>query len=238
MIISEIINAVILIYFLTINLVYTVLILLSTLEVRKQNLRTSFGGYDVILSSRLTLPISILMPAYNEAETIVEAVHAMRLLEYGEFEIIVIDDGSRDETLARLTKVFSLVEVNRPLRSTLPTQEVRGVFAAPGVPNLTVMTKLNGGKADALNAGINAARYPLFCAVDADAILDPDALLRVVKPFMERPQETIATSGIVRVANGCEVRDGRVTTVRTPSNLLALIQAVEYLRAFLGNRSG
>lgn len=233
-----VINAIVLVYFLTINAIYTVLLALSFAELRRHNRRISFGGYEVILKSPLTLPISILMPAYNEAETIVEAVNAMRLLEYGEFEIVVIDDGSKDETLERITQAFSLTKVERPIRRTIPCAPIQGVYASPSVANLTVVAKANGGKADALNAGIDVARYPLFCAVDADAILDPDALLRVVKPFMERPRETIATSGIVRVANGCKVVDGRVVEVHTPNSRLALFQVVEYLRAFLGNRTG
>ena len=233
-----VINAIVLVYFLAINLVYTVLLAISTMELRRHNRRTAFGGYEVILKSPLTLPISILMPAYNEAETIVEAINAMRLLEYGEFEIIVIDDGSKDETLARMVQAFSLVKLERPIRRTIPCKEIHGIYSSSNAVNLTVVAKANGGKADALNAGVNVSRYPLFCAVDADAILEPDALLRVVKPFMERPRETIATSGIVRVANGCKVVDGRVVDVRTPPNKLALLQVVEYLRAFLGNRTG
>ncbi len=231
-------NALVLVYFVAINLIYTSLLALSFVESRRHTRRIAFGGYDVILKSPLTLPITVLMPAYNEAETIVEAVNAMRLLEYGEFEIVVIDDGSKDETLARLIEAFSLTKIERPVRRTLPCAELRGVYSSPSVANLSVISKMNGGKADALNAGVNIARYPLFCAVDADAILEPDALLRVVKPFMERPRETIATSGIVRVANGCEVVDGRVVEVHTPPNRLALLQVAEYLRAFLANRTG
>jgi cellulose synthase/poly-beta-1,6-N-acetylglucosamine synthase-like glycosyltransferase len=101
-----------------------------------------------------------------------------------------------------------------------------------------VVAKENGGKADALNAGVNAARFPLFCAIDADAILERDALLRVVKPFMDRPRETVASSGIVRVVNGCTVRDGTVTEIHAPRNHLAVLQVVEYLRAFLTSRTG
>ncbi|HET6497188.1 MAG TPA: glycosyltransferase family 2 protein [Thermoleophilia bacterium] len=232
------VNIVVLIYFLAINAVYTLLLALSFLESRRHNRRIAFGGYDVILKSPLTLPISVLMPAYNEAETIVEAVNAMRLLEYGEYEIIVVDDGSKDATLDRLIETFALTRVERPIRRTIPCAELRGVYSSPSVANLTVVSKANGGKADALNAGVNVARYPLFCAVDADAILEPDALLRVVKPFMERPRETIATSGIVRVANGCKVVDGRIVEVHTPPNRVALLQVVEYLRAFLASRVG
>jgi cellulose synthase/poly-beta-1,6-N-acetylglucosamine synthase-like glycosyltransferase len=232
------INDVILTYFFAINLVYTLLLFISVRESRQHGRRMGFGGYDVIMRSPLTLPISVLMPAYNEENTIVQAVQALRLQRYGEFEIVVIDDGSTDSTLERLVEAFALEKVDRPLRLTLPCIRPQAIYVSLRVANLTVVTKENGGKADALNAGVNAARYPLFCAIDADAILERDALLRVVKPFMDRPRETVASSGIVRVVNGCTVRDGTVTEVRTPRNHLAVLQVVEYLRAFLTSRTG
>lgn len=231
-------NGLILVYFLAINCVYTVLLAVSVREIGRHHHRLSFGGYDIVLRSPLTLPISVLMPAYNEQETIVEAVNALRLLEYGEYEIVVVDDGSTDATLARLIEHFSLERIDRPVRLTLSCAPIRAVYVSRSVTNLTVVCKENGGKADALNAGVNVARYPLFCAIDADAILERDALLRVVKPFMERPQETVASSGIVRIANGCRVLEGRVVEVGNPRSRLALLQIVEYLRAFLGNRTG
>lgn len=225
-------------YFLAVNVIYTLLLALSVSELHRHHRRIRFGGYDTVLASPLTLPISVLVPAYNEAETIVEAITALRLLEYGEFEIIVINDGSTDDTLSRLTTAFALNEVRRPVRRTIPCATIRSIHVSATRPRLTVVSKENGGKADALNAGINLARYPLVCSIDADAVLDREALLRVVKPFMERPQETVATSGIVRVANGSRVVDGRVVEVRSPANTLALLQAVEYLRAFLVSRTG
>ncbi len=232
------INWIVLVYFLALNLVYTLLLAVSYSEVRRQGRRLVFGGYDAVLRSPLTLPVSVLVPAYNEAETIVEAVNALRLLHYGEFEIVVIDDGSKDETLERLIEAFDLTEVHRPMRRSVPCAPLRATYFSRSVDCLTVVSKENGGKADALNAGINAARYPLFCSIDADAVLERDALLHVVKPFMERPQETVATSGIVRVANGCTIVDGHVVDARAPRSRLAMMQSVEYLRAFLGNRAG
>jgi cellulose synthase/poly-beta-1,6-N-acetylglucosamine synthase-like glycosyltransferase len=232
------INDTVLAYFFAINLVYTLLLVISVRESGQHGRRMGFGGYDVILRSPLTLPISVLMPAYNEESTIVQAVQALRLQKYGEFEIVVIDDGSTDSTLVRLVEAFALEKVGRPLRLTLPCRRLRAVYISRQVANLTVVAKENGGKADALNAGVNAARFPLFCAIDADAILERDALLRVVKPFMDRPRETVASSGIVRVVNGCTVRDGTVTEVRAPRNHLAVLQVVEYLRAFLTSRTG
>jgi len=208
-----VLNAGILVYFLTLDVVYGALLLMSFWESGKHMHRVGFGGYDRIFRSPITLPISIIVPAYNEEATIVETVNAMRLLEYGGFEIIVVDDGSRDATLARLVERFALEPVDRPLHLVIPCQPIKDVYVSHSVTNLVVITKENGGKADALNAGINAARYPLFCAVDADAILESDALLRVVKPFMERPQETVAAAGIVRVVNGCKVSEGRIVSV-------------------------
>lgn len=233
----DIFNSAVLAYFLAINTVYTVLLAISYRESSRHYRRLDLGGYDIVLRSPLTLPISVLMPAYNEANTIAEAVHALRLLEYGEFEIVVVDDGSTDDTLKQLTEAFSLERVARPVRMTLPCAEILSTYASRTVPNLTVVSKANGGKADALNAAINVSRFPLYCAIDADAILEPDALLRVVKPFMERPKETIASSGIVRIANGCRVQDGRVVEIRNPRNRLAFLQIVEYLRAFMSSRT-
>ncbi len=236
--ILNVFNHIVLVYFLAINAVYTLLLALSFRASRQEMRRTALGGFDSMLRSPLTLPVSVLMPAYNEEKSIVEAVNALRLLEYGEYEIIVVDDGSTDGMLRRLIDAFDLHPVNRPQRINVPCAPVSAVYLSRQVPNLTVISKANGGKADALNAGINAARFPLFCAIDADAILEPKALLRVVRPFMVRPRETVASSGIIRVANGCRVVDGRVTEIRAPRNPLATLQVVEYLRAFLGNRTG
>lgn len=224
-------------YFLALDLAYTSLLIVSFIESGRHVHRLAFGGFDTIFRSPLTLPIAIIVPAYNEEATIVETVNAMRLLQYGEYQIVVVDDGSRDATLERLKQAFALEPVNRPIRLSIPCRPIRALYTSRQAPNLMVLAKENGGKADALNAGINVARYPLFCAVDADAILEEDALLRVVKPFMERPQETVAAAGIVRVVNGCKVRAGRVVDVGAPSSSLALFQVVEYLRAFLASRT-
>ena len=123
--------------------------------------------------------------------------------------------------------------VQRPFHAKIPHQEIRGLYGSVNYPNLILVDKENGGKADALNAGINLARFPLFCAVDADSLLEPDALLRAVQPFAEDPDKLVAVGGTVRIANGCTVRTGQVEDIDLPSNILALFQIVEYLRAFL-----
>ena len=226
-------------YFLALDLVYAVLYAISFVRSGTHMRRTALGGEDTILRSPFTPPISIVMPAFNEEATIVASVDALRLLEYGEFEIVVVDDGSTDSTLARLTEAYELELVHAPLRMQVPCKPIRGVYVSRRLPNLVVVSKENGGcKADASNAGINAARYPLVCDTDADAVLDKDALLRVVRPFVERPHDTVAVGGIVRIVNGCTVSGGRVVAARAPRNPLAAFQTVEYLRAFIASRTG
>lgn len=180
-----------------------------------------------------TLPISLLVPAYNEEASIVENIRSMLALHYPNFEIIVINDGSSDGTLQAVVDAFELSPVVRPFEEEVLHNPIRGVYGSPNHQNLIVVDKENGGKADALNAGINLSRFPLFCAVDADSLLESDALLRAVQPFADDPDRVVAVGGTIRIANGCGVRAGRVVSVGMPSNVVALFQIVEYLRAYL-----
>ncbi|MCT2558430.1 glycosyltransferase [Tsuneonella sp. YG55] len=178
-------------------------------------------------------PITVLAPAFNEELTVVESVRSLLALEYPDFEILLINDGSKDGTLDRLVAAFGLTRVERFVDDALSHARIRAFYANPAQPRLLVIDKDNGGKADALNAGINACRTSLFCAIDADSILEPDALLRVVRPFIDDPDLTIAAGGTIRIANGCTIDSGRVVDIRLPRNFLALVQIMEYLRAFL-----
>lgn len=225
-----------LIYFILLNGSYIVLNLLSLVSLRSyidrhslDHLPYSFTGFNP--------PISLLVPAYNEEATITASLRSLLQLDYPEFEIVVINDGSRDGTLAELTREFSLLPFPEAFWRRVPCQEVHGIYRSTLHPNLRVIDKLNGGKADALNAGINASRYPLFCAVDADSILQRDSLSKVVQPFLEDPL-TIATGGTIRIVNGCEISGGFLVNVGLPKNMLARFQIVEYLRAFLFGRLG
>ncbi len=188
--------------------------------------------------SHLQMPVSLVVPAYNEAATITTSIKALLQLRYQHFEIIVVNDGSKDETLATMIRDFELTPFPEAYRVQIKTKPVRGVYRSLKYPNLRVIDKENGGgKADATNAGINAARHPIFYCGDADSILDPHSLEHVVRPFLEDPR-TVACGGTVRIINGCKVRGGVLEEVGLPKNPLALVQVVEYLRAFLGGRLG
>jgi len=231
-------NLFVLWYFIILNGIYLILFLASLAEVMRYLRRTFSSDYQQILTSEMTWPISILVPAHNEEKTIVATVRSLLMLNYGQFEIIVVNDGSTDETLKRLVEAFELRRMDKVYRRSIATRPVRGVYGSLLQTGLIVLDKERGGKADALNAGINLSRYPLFCSVDADSVIEEDALLKVVKPFMEHPEEMIAVGGIVRCINGCEVTDGRVTKIRLPQRALPTMQVVEYLRAFLTGRIG
>jgi cellulose synthase/poly-beta-1,6-N-acetylglucosamine synthase-like glycosyltransferase len=187
--------------------------------------------------SHLQMPVSLIVPAYNEEATIVTSVRALLQLRYQRYEVIVVNDGSRDGTLAQLAKEFALEVFPEAYHVQVPCRRIRRIYRSRTYPNLRVIDKENGGKADASNAGLNAARYPLVYCGDADSVLDPGALERVVLPFIEDAR-TVACGGTVRIVNGCTVRGGFLERVGLPRNPLALVQIVEYLRAFLGGRMG
>jgi cellulose synthase/poly-beta-1,6-N-acetylglucosamine synthase-like glycosyltransferase len=178
-------------------------------------------------------PIALLAPAYNEAATIKNSIQSLLGLDYPGFEVIVINDGSKDATLDVLRTAFQLRDEDRDYEAAIAHKPIRGIYRSATHPKLLVIDKVNGGKADALNAGLNLARAPIVCSIDADSLLESDALLRAVQPFVEDPQRVIATGGTVRVVNGCSVVDGRVMQIGLPKNIWALFQTVEYLRAFL-----
>jgi len=231
-------NVFVLVYFLLLNTTYLLLFLLSLVEVIRFVRRTFFSDYRQIMQSDMTWPISVLVPAHDEEKTIVETVRSLMMVNYGEFEIVVVNDGSSDRTLDRLVEAFELQRTDRVYKVALRTERIRGVYASLMHPNLVIVDKDKGGKSDALNAGINISRYPLFCSIDADSVIEDNALLRVVKPFMEHPRETVAAGGIVRIVNGCQVKDGRVVAIELPDAPLPIFQVVEYLRAFLTGRVG
>ena len=230
----------VLIYFLVINTLLLVLISLAAWEFLRQNRRKGYAGRGETVASQLAQGVSVVVPAYNEEAVIVTSVQAMLSMRYPRHEVIVVDDGSTDAMFERLRRAFDLVPVRREVPSDLPT---RGTIVDVHVPRdgrtrLVVVRKENSGKTDAINVGINAAVEPLVVFVDADSILDPDALIVVTKPFADDPTRVVATGGVIRAANGCKVVDGRIVEVNLAKPWIVRIQVVEYLRAFLLGRAG
>jgi len=225
------------VYVLVMNATYFVYTAIALVATRDFLHRRTKERLEQLFRTRLVPPISVLCPAYNEGTTIVESVRSLLRLLYSKYEVIVINDGSRDDTLANLVRVFGMQRIDQAFESPLATAPVRAVYASYQYPKLLVLDKENGGKADALNAGINASRYPLFCAVDADAILEENALLHLVLPMIDRQVLVPVSGGIVRAANGSHVVAGIVEKIFLPRKPIALFQILEYLRAFLTGRT-
>jgi cellulose synthase/poly-beta-1,6-N-acetylglucosamine synthase-like glycosyltransferase len=223
-------------YFILLHVAYVALDLISIRVIGREAEARSEMALPAAFTG-LEPPITLLVPAFNEEATIASTLWSMLQLEYPSFEIVVVNDGSRDGTLEVLKREFELRRFPEAYRVAIASRPVRGIYRSPRFPNLRVIDKENGGKADALNAGINSARSPLVCVVDADSVLQRDSLQRVVRPFLEDPQ-VIACGGTVRLANGCRVSEGFLEKVGLPGSWLARIQVVEYLRAFLFGRMG
>jgi len=222
-------------YFVVLNLIYTGLLVIGWRAVEDYVRRRPLRDYEAVGRSPLSMPVTILVPAYNEGPVIADAVRALLGSQFLELEIMVVNDGSTDDTLDVMVREFGMVSVERVPRARIPSAAVRQVLVSPTESRVVVVDKANGGKADALNAGLTYARYPLVCAIDGDTLLDPGALARLVWEFQSAP-ETVAVGGIVRIVNGSDVRAGRLLEVRTPKGLLVNMQILEYLRAFLGGR--
>ena len=230
-------NALVLVYFLTLNTVYLFTSLFAFRALRRYADRLRSVAVDDLLGAGVLPPVTVLAPGYNEAATCVESVRALLGLKYPDYEVLFVNDGSTDATLELLQDAFDLRKMPRAPTADVPTARIRDVYRSTTHPRLWVIDKDNGGKADALNAGLSLCRTPLFCAIDADTLIERDALTRISRPFLEDAR-TVAAGGIIRIANGSKVESGRVTDVRLPRNLVARFQVLEYLRAFLAGRMG
>jgi cellulose synthase/poly-beta-1,6-N-acetylglucosamine synthase-like glycosyltransferase len=195
-----------------------------------------FGRVSEMLSSYTSPPVSIIIPAYNEAVGIVASVRSMSIVSYPRFEIVITNDGSTDETLNALIEAFSLERVRVPYRPDIPTAAVRGIYRGRGTVDITVIDKKNAGRADALNAGINAARYPYTLCTDADVILDANCLVGAMRRVVEDRERTIAVGGNIRPLNGSRVQLGHLIKAEVPKKLVPRMQVLEYLRTFLASR--
>jgi cellulose synthase/poly-beta-1,6-N-acetylglucosamine synthase-like glycosyltransferase len=230
------IQLIVFIYFIWLNGTYTIFTLLSLKEIRKYFFTLTYHNVKTILSSVFYRPLSIIVPAYNEESTIVANLKSLMSLKYPQYEVILVNDGSTDKTMEKLIAEFKLIEMKKPLRLVIKHKPIRRVLISLDHTNLTVIDKDNGGKTDALNAGINASNYPLFCSIDADSLLEQEGLLRAARLFAE-DKKVIATGGIVRVLNGSTLEDGIITEVKAPKKAVECFQAVEYTRGFLSGRT-
>lgn len=231
-------NYLILFYAVGISSSYLILGLISAFAMANYQKKNSFVDYRSILSSKFAPSVSLIAPAYNEAMTIVDNVRSLLTLHYNNCEVIIINDGSKDNTMQLLIDAYELEKVDFVLNENIATKPVRGIYKAknPAYHKLVVVDKENGGKADALNVGINVSTKKLIACIDVDCVLEHDSLLKLVKPFMEGKKKVIATGGVIRIANSCEVEDGRLMRVHVPNKFIARVQVLEYFRAFLMGR--
>ena len=227
---------VIFVYFLIVNGTYSFFTLLSLKDIKKYASTVTQHNIKTLLAGVFYKPLSIIVPAYNEEPTIIANIRSLLSLQYPEYEIIVVNDGSTDKTLEKLIKEFRLVKIEKSIRLIIRHKPIIDVFTSLDYPNMFVINKENGGKSDALNAGINASAYPIFCSIDADSLLEIEALLRAARLFAE-DKKIIATGGIVRVLNGSRIENGVVTEIMAPRKAIECFQAVEYVRAFLSGRT-
>ena len=229
------------IFYLTLFLFasYLLLGIFSAIALRKYLRKNSFVNYNSLVLSPLSPKISIIAPAFNESKTIIDNVRTLLSLYYNNFEVIIVNDGSTDDTFELMKEAYDLVKVNYYFDYRIPCERIRGVYRSknPSYNRLTIIDKNNGGKADSLNAGINICHSDLFVSIDADSIIEADSILKLVKPFLEeKDKKVIGTGGVIRIVNSCEVERGHIKEIKIPSNFLPRLQVLEYTRAFLLGR--
>ena len=226
-------------YGICLMLSYLILVFFSIIEINKYNHRNRFINYSPLLNSEYIPGISIIAPAFNEALTIINGVHTLLSLSYPKFEVIVVNDGSTDDSLQQLIEEYDLVESNFFYDIAIQTHPIKAIYKSsnPVYSKLTLVDKENGkSKADACNAGINVSSYPLFLGTDIDCILHKETLLKMVKPFIEEKTRVIAAGAVIRASNSCEVDNGYLKKIHVSSQYLPLFQELEYIRAFLLGR--
>ena len=230
-------NHLVLFYFLVIVTIYIFLNVISFRNIAKYSKKIKFVELKEIFRLHNFKPITVVVPAYNEESGIVESVHSLLQLEYPDYQLIVVNDGSTDGTLEKLFENFQIRQASFSPYYEIESKPIKAVYLSPAHPNLIVIDKENGGKADSINAAINISKNPLITVIDADSILERDCLLKIVRPFMSN-ENIVAVGGTVRIANGCKVNKGYVEEVGLSKSWLARFQVVEYLRAFLFGRNG
>ena len=229
----------ILIYSVSLLVFYLLIVIYSIAEIKLYIRKSSFTNYNLLASSVYAPSVSLLAPAYNEAANIIENVRSLLAVHYNNIELIVINDGSKDDSLQKLIEAYDLVKIPFLVNEKIKTKPIRGIYKSRNslYHKLIVVDKVNGGKADALNTGINVASNKYLVCIDVDCILEQDAMLKLIKPFLEESNKrVIATGGVIRIANSCEVVNGKLVKVHLPKQLLPRMQTLEYIRAFLLGR--
>lgn len=217
---------------------YAVVMVISVFQLRKEyqlDRDQSFGDY---MEDIYTRPVSIIVPAYNEEAGIVQSVRSLLSINYPSFEVIVVNDGSKDGTLQKMIDQYEMQEVQKVVRKQVDCKPIKKIYQSALLPSLYLIDKENGGKADALNAGLNISHYPYICSLDGDSVLERDAFLKVMKPIIDSNEEVIASGGSIRIANGCDIQNGNMIKIGLSNHPLVIMQVIEYLRAFLMGRIG
>ncbi len=232
----NIMNTFFLIYGSLLFLSYVFIAVMSSLDLSFYVKKSKYFRFNSMKEFKVLPSISIIAPAYNEEASIIENIRSLLSLEYPKVEVIVVNDGSKDNSLQKVIDYYSMVKVKYAFNKSIETAPVRGIYKSTNAAyeNLIYVDKENGGKADALNVGVNISRSDLFLAIDVDCIIEHDAILRMVKPFLEEEgnRKVIAAGGVIRIANSCEIEEGRIVKVNFPKNIWAKFQVLEYFRAF------
>jgi cellulose synthase/poly-beta-1,6-N-acetylglucosamine synthase-like glycosyltransferase len=225
-------------YSVTINIIYLAVLAVSFRAANIQNRLWRAKDGQMLFTKGLLPSISIIAPAYNEASNIIESTNSLLNQQYPDYELIVVNDGSKDSTLKTLIEYYNLEKQDKMVSRRLSTRPLRGIYTNKSIPNLMVVDKVNGGKADSLNLGLNVSTKEFFCGIDADSLLEPDALLKAVSVMLDTPVESIAAGGNICPVNGCTVELGSLDNVQLPDNFLARLQSLEYIRSFMTGRVG
>lgn len=237
--ILEVASWTIIIYMLSANLIYLGMFLMAGPKIKREKKLNRLEQIEEMMVNKDTYPVSVLVPAYNEEAGVASTVQSLLSLHYPQFEIIVVNDGSTDATSEKLLEPFQMEPIELATRSYFKTGKLVKAYQSKLHPNLFLLEKENGGKADALNAGINFSHYPYFAAIDGDSVLEQDALLKTIKPIIDSGGRVTATGGTVRIANGCKIgSDGAIKQVKLPKRPLEIMQIIEYFRSFLIGRLG
>lgn len=230
------------VYGVVLLVIYALLAIMSFIAIRIYRRRSSLASYENLLGSPLTPGISVIAPAYNEGLSIIQNVRSLLTLNYPKFEVVLVNDGSTDNSLLQMIEAFEMDKVDYAYTIKIRCQKIRGIYKSrnPAYSRLIVIDKVNGkSKADASNAGINVASYDYFVCTDVDCILDKNTLLKLIKPVIEEPNKRVIAAGAtLRIANSCDIEEGVILRMRPPRQLLPRFQEMEYIRAFILGKMG